>query len=82
MFPTRAQVRPPPVVFADGTKEHVLGKILDDHKIGHTFWFLVRWKGYGEADDEWLPEADLLGTLVLRRWKDSRSGTYSSSSHN
>lgn len=79
MFPTRAELRPPGVTFDDGTVEHVLGEILDDHKIGHTMWYLVRWKGYGEADDEWLPEADLTGTLVLKRWKE-RSGRYSSPS--
>jgi hypothetical protein len=70
--PTRAHLRPPPLRFADGPEEFFIDRILDVHKTRRATRFLVRWKGYGQEDDLWLPERELEGTDALRRWKDGQ----------
>ncbi|KAJ2921319.1 hypothetical protein H1R20_g15775, partial [Candolleomyces eurysporus] len=74
LIPTRAHIRPPPLKFVDGEEEFFIDRILDEHKTRRASRYLVRWKGYGQEDDMWLPEKELEGTIALDRWKD-RNGS-------
>ena len=39
----------------NGREERVIERIMDERKQGRGVQYLVRWKGYGPGDDEWLP---------------------------
>ena len=55
LFPGRELSRDGPITLPDGQKEHVIEQIIDDRRRGRGWQFLVRWKGYGPGDDEWMP---------------------------
>jgi hypothetical protein len=54
LFPSREHSRPGPMVTPNGLQEHEIDRILDSRARGRGYQFLVRWKGYGPEDDEWL----------------------------
>ncbi|KAF9778159.1 hypothetical protein BJ322DRAFT_995276, partial [Thelephora terrestris] len=58
-----------PITLADESKEHVIDRVLDEKK-GHSggWWYLVRWKGYGPGDDEWLQRREVEETIALDEW--------------
>jgi Integrase zinc binding domain/Chromo (CHRromatin Organisation MOdifier) domain len=57
-FPGRTLEKPGPVE-VDGDEEYYVDRILDHKKIGKGYRYLVRWRGYGAADDRWIRGADL-----------------------
>jgi len=68
LFPDRELERPGPVTIPGGEKEHVIDRIVDERKRGKGYQYLVRWKGYGEEDKEWLPRRELEETIALDEW--------------
>ncbi|OJT13242.1 Transposon Tf2-12 polyprotein [Trametes pubescens] len=64
-FPRRANPEPGPIVTAHGEEEFFVEKILDRHRVGRGWQYLVRWLGYGPGSDSWLPgrEVDELAAL-------------------
>ena len=74
LFPGRELPRDGPVVLANGEEEHVIEKILDDRRRGRGWQYLVRWKGYGQADDEWLTRRELEDTIALDEWLRKKGG--------
>ena len=54
LFPEQEFPHDGPVMLPDGQEEHVIERILDEWKWGRGWQYLVRWKGYGPGDDEWL----------------------------
>jgi len=68
LFPSCEHSRPGPVLTSDGLKEHEIDRILDSRPRGRGYQFLVRWKGYGPGDDEWLAGRQLEDCEVLDRW--------------
>ena len=72
LFPDRELERPGPVTTSSGEKEHVIDRIVDERKRGRGYQYLVRWKGYGEEDKEWLPRRDLEETIALGEWLDKQ----------
>jgi hypothetical protein len=68
LFPERELPRDGPVVLPSGMEEHVIERILDERPRGRGWQYLVRWKGYGPGDDEWLPRRDLEETIALDEW--------------
>jgi hypothetical protein len=58
--------QPPPPVEVDGEEEFEVGEILN-HRVTRfgRLQFLVRWKGYGPADDEWLDLKELEDVQAL-----------------
>ena len=47
--------------------EAILGHRLVGRKKANRQMFLVRWKGYGPADDSWITEYDLRNAAQLKR---------------
>ena len=74
LFPGREFPRDGPVVLADGSKEHVIDRILDEKRSGRGWKYLVRWKGYGPGDDEWLARREIEETIALDEWLRRRGG--------
>ena len=68
LFPDRELERPGPVTTTNGEREHVIDRIVDERKRGRGYQYLVRWKGYGEEDKEWLPRRELEDTIALDEW--------------
>ena len=55
----------------EGLQEHEIDHILNSRPRGRGYQFLVRWKGYGPEDDEWLAGRLLEDCEVLDRWYES-----------
>ena len=64
-IPKRQTPLPPPPVICDGIQEYEVEKILDSQFFRGKLEYLVRWKGYGAADDLWIPERDVSGARRL-----------------
>jgi hypothetical protein len=73
LFPGRELPRDGPVLLENGREEHVIERILDERKRGRGWQYLVRWKGYGAGDDEWLPRREIEETIALDEWLRQRS---------
>jgi transposase InsO family protein len=56
---------PPSPIVRDGALEYEVEKILDSRVFRGKLEYLVRWKGYGAADDQWLPADDASGAKRL-----------------
>ena len=55
LFPGRELSRDGPVMLPNGQEEHIIERILDERRRGRGWQYLMRWKGYGLGDDEWMP---------------------------
>lgn len=75
LFPSRELPRPGPVVTEDGQHENFIEKIIDERRVGRGKQFLVRWVGFDEADDEWLPRRELEDCEALDAWEIEGSKT-------
>ena len=62
-----------PVMLANGCEEHVIERIINERKCGRGFQYLVRCKGYGPGDDEWLPRQEVEEMIALDEWLRGRS---------
>ena len=77
LLPGRELSRDGPVLLANGQEEHVIERILDERRHGRGWQYLVRWKGYGPGDDEWMPRREIEETIALDEWlrkKGERGG--------
>ena len=52
---------PPSPVIWDGVQEFEVEKILDSQVFWGRLEYLVCWKGYGAADDLWIPKKEAAG---------------------
>ena len=68
LFPGRELPHDGPITLADGTEEHVIERIIDERRRGRGWQYLVRWKGYGAGDDEWLTRREVEETIALDEW--------------
>jgi hypothetical protein len=57
----------------DGLEEYRIEKIVDEQKRGRGYQYLVRWSGYSENDDLWVPQRELEDCKALNRWKARRA---------
>jgi hypothetical protein len=56
-------------VTKEGSTEFFIEKILDKRKRGRGKQYLVRWLGYGEESDLWVPSHELANCKVLEVWE-------------
>ena len=56
---------PPPPIIRDGVPEYEVERILDSRVFCGRLEYLVSWKGYGAADDQWVPAGDVSGARRL-----------------
>lgn len=75
-WPSGVTPEPPPTQLVDGKEEYVVDRILghrvekDKHGRPHMQW-LISWKGYGAAHDEWRSVEDInTGGLELDAWRE------------
>ena len=50
----RTQEPPPPVTVGE-EEEFEVSQVLDSGSVRGKLHYLVRWKGYSQSEDEWLP---------------------------
>jgi len=65
-FPTRKPAEPGPDII-DNCEEYEIEKILDKKKRHNRDEWLVKWKGYDDSHNQWLPEAELQNCKRLLR---------------
>ena len=75
LFPSRRFQEPNPIITNDGDKEFFIEKILDARRHGRGYQYLVRWCGYGQEHDKWLPGSELQDCEALNNWLASWSGS-------
>ena len=68
LFPSREFSKPPPVTDKSGNEEFLVRDIIDERHSGRGFKYLVRWVGYGEEENQWLPRKLLEDTKALDTW--------------
>ena len=64
-IPEQKTLPPPTLIICDGSQEYEVEKILDSWLFRGKLGYLVCWKGYGAADDLWIPERDISGARWL-----------------
>jgi len=68
LFPSRELLRPAPILTLDGLEEFHIEEIINAHKRGRGYQYLVQWTGYGPEHDRWLAGRDLEDCEALDRW--------------
>ena len=58
--PTPGAKTPPPTIQIEDEDEYVVDQILDSKRTRNRVYYLVRWAGYGPADDTYEPASHLL----------------------
>jgi hypothetical protein len=67
-----ANYQHPPPDLIDGVEEYEVEKVLDSHRDGRgrKLQYLVKWTGYSDSDNQWIPWEDALGAEeVIREFK-------------
>ena len=72
LFPSRKFEEPPAILNPEGEEEFFIDKILDQRRRGCGYQYLVRWRGYGQQHDRWLPGSELQECAALDDWLASR----------
>jgi len=72
LFPNREFSRPPADTMEDGSEEYFIRDIIDEHRCGCGYHYLVQWVSYGAEDNHWLKGADLKDTEALDIWLAKR----------
>src|SRR2546429_79029 len=81
-FPSRAHKRPPPVPEADPQENIYEVEAIKDNKIlrGKNY-YLVKWTGWPESDNQWVKESDMEGSQDLIREYMDRITSQPTTSH-
>ena len=72
LFPSCKFEEPPAILNPEGEEEFFIDKILDQRRRGRGYQYLVRWRGYGQQHDQWLPGSELQECTALDNWLASR----------
>jgi hypothetical protein len=75
-IPGRTNDIPPlPTLVEDTGSEHYeLEQILDSRLMRNKLLFLVKWKGYGYEDNQWVAEGDLNAPELLKEFYEKHPG--------
>jgi hypothetical protein len=68
LFPSREHARPGPIVGPSGEEEWMIDEIVDERRRGRGMQYLVKWTGYGDEENRWLPSRELNECEALDRW--------------
>jgi hypothetical protein len=68
LFPSHEFSKPPPIIDGAVNEEYLVRDIIDERGSGWTSKYLVRWIGYGEEENRWLPCKLLEDTEALDSW--------------
>lgn len=63
-FVGRAQLPPPPIINEDGEEEFFVEKLLDKRIQRGQVQYLVKWEGYDDSENQWLPVKDIAEDLI------------------
>jgi hypothetical protein len=55
LFPSRCHIHPRPTFDSDGQPVYTLKKIVAQHKWGRGWQYLIKWVGYSNEENSWLP---------------------------
>ena len=68
LFQSRTLPQPGPVVTANGQEEWQIRDIIDERVRGRGKQYLVRWTGWGDEENWWLPGREVADTEALDKW--------------
>ena len=54
-FPSRHQTPPPDPIIVDDVKHFKLDKVLNSRVCYRWVKYLVKWKGYNDSHNQWIP---------------------------
>ena len=74
-FPSCRFEEPDPIITEEGNEEQYIDKILDTRRGERGYQYLVRWRGFSQEHDEWLPGSELEDCEALDVWLASRNGS-------
>ena len=71
--PGGSSTTPPEPIQVDGEDYFEVEALLKHRSWGNSWWYLVRWLGYGPEHDEWIHETELAdrAEVILRQYKDN-----------
>ena len=72
LFPSQKFEEPPLILTPEGDEEFFIDKILDQHRWGCSYQYLVCWCRYGHEHDQWLPHSELQDCSALDNWLATR----------
>jgi hypothetical protein len=61
-------------VTEEGEEEWAVEKIVDERKRGRRIEYLVKWVGYGDEENRWLPRRKLIDCVALDAWEKGEGG--------
>ena len=59
LFPSHKHDEPGPVITINGQKEWLVKRILDRHRHGRGWQYLIEWEGYGPEHNQWMPSKEI-----------------------
>jgi Chromo (CHRromatin Organisation MOdifier) domain len=68
LFPSREFAKPTPIMNEDGDKKYFVWDNINERRSGQSYKYLVKWKGYGDKENRWLPQSKLEDTEALDIW--------------
>jgi hypothetical protein len=68
LFPSHMLTKLAPILTLDGLKEFFMDKIIDSHKVGYRWCFLICWLGYSLEHDLWIASSELNNCKALNSW--------------
>ena len=69
-------LRPPPDLI-DGEEEYEVEHVLAKRRVGrrHQLQYLVKWKGYPDADNQWINAQDMSADEAITEFENSNSAS-------
>ena len=66
---------PPPPEIVGGEERYEVDEVLDSRMKGRRLQYLVRWRGYGQEENLWIPEEDLDATELIANFYRAHPNT-------
>jgi hypothetical protein len=72
LFPSRQSSHPGLVISELGEEEWKIEEIIDKCRHGQGLQYLVKWSGYGDEENLWLPRRKFENCEALDRWEKAK----------